>query len=902
LNTIADGVGERLITINDAFLNTSGFKAAGWRQNAANIKRTHSPPIPTAIASEYFQAPPRSAGLGGMDDEVEEGGMVTGGGAGDTVGPGIATKRRRRREQMEEEDSSDLSDDSDEEGDQRAAQQIKFSKMPIRNRSGSSPIRGSNLRQSSTISSPPRTGPEQGRRGSQSAVDAVKERARRDTVTSSEMSSENEFDASAFQRTRDAARNAAKASRALHSQTSDPNVGVRRQQSDLLEEEEEDSDGSDMDSEFEGSIDSTSMLDNVSGAMPSSPNQPIIGTMPKEITRSPTKKAKPIPSPQVLQALPPPRPISMIQPKSLLSAAIKARQTKAASPFESFASLSGQGDPNPLSLRIWAPFATSTTKPYEVLIRRSVHVNEANDRQVAVADLIGLSLWRYAEEKIEPVIPADKLNVNWWTLRMVEDEEVDYDFPALERTKALVSFTTANNRAVRARSNTKPYDEFALVQATEEQFQENQRLTPQFKQEEATTASSAIEEDLTPKNTPGTAGPAVATIHGTPIRQNPLLASMTNLRQNNPLADAPAIGAPLQPARTAVQKLLRIHIHSADAAPGQMITLDVPADTYLADVLDTVCKRRQLDKASHVLKLTGSGTVVLLDRKVESIGNREDLDLHRRKFATDGPLTMSGSPSSNNSPKMSLMIDRPDFRKGRKGQMLGIHPLAQESIKQDELGNSNYRKYTVWRKQPMRFVGMNERVLAIDGEYLHIMPASTGKTMFEGQGKTTTVHFSNVVGCKVTRRHPTNFKVSRFAGNSFATLTNSRLWCSNPPKLKDTTLRPRAPTKLQRLYSRSRKASRLTIMFEAHLEPMYRLVGEILSHFAAGTISHHQLWSTVRRGAPFGRLMSNYGNNNNTTNITESRCKLTAFRYSAMTESLQPACSHERNPYELSRY
>jgi hypothetical protein len=819
LNTIADGVGERLITINDAFLNTSGFKAAGWRQNGANIKRTHSPPIPTAIASEYFQAPPRSAGLAGMDDEIEEGGMVTGGGAGDTVGPGIATKRRRRREQMEEEDSSDLSDDSDEEGDQRAAQQIKFSKMPIRNRSGSSPIRGSNLRQSSTISSPPRTGPEQGRRGSQSAVDAVKERARRDTVTSSEMSSENEFDASAFQRTRDAARNAAKASRALHSQTSDPNVGVRRQQSDLLEEEEEDSDASDMDSEFEGSIDSTSMLDNVPGAP--SPNDPIIGTMPKEITRSPTKKAKPLPSPQVLQPLPPPRPISMIQPKSLLSAAIKARQTKAASPFEYFASLSGQGESNPLSLRIWAPFATSTTKPFEVLIRRSVHVNEANDRQVAVADLIGLSLWRYAEEKIEPVIPADKLNVNWWTLRMVEDEEVDYDFPALERTKALVSFTTANNRAVRARSNTKPYDEFALVQATEEQFQENQKLTPQFKQEEATTAASGIEEELTPKTTPG---PVPAMIHGTPIRQNPLLANMTNLRQNNPLADAPAIGAPLQPVRTAVQKLLRIHIHSADAAPGQMITLDVPADTYLAEVLDTVCKRRQLDKASHVLKLTGSGTVVLLDRKVESIGNREDLDLHRRKFATDGPLTMSGSPSSNNSPKMSLMIDRPDFRKGRKGQMLGIHPLAQESIKQDELGNSNYRKYTVWRKQPMRFVGMNERVLAIDGEYLHIMPASTGKTMFEGQGKTTTVHFSNVVGCKVTRRHPTNFKVGRCANVSFARLTSFRLWFLSLPKAKGTTLKPKAPTKLQRSYSRSRKASHHTIVYEAWCLPERRCI------------------------------------------------------------------------------
>lgn len=754
LDTISDGVGERLITINDAFMNTAGFKAAGWRPNPTNIKRTHSPPIPTAIASEYFQAPPRSVSLAhnGLEDDVEEGGMVTGGGV-DTVGPGIATKRRRRREQMEEEDSSDLSDESDDDGDQRAAQQIKFSKMPIRNRSGSSPLRSSNLRQSSTVTSPTRTPGGQTRRGSQSALEAVKERARRDTVTSSEMSSENEFDASAFQRQRDASRNAAKASRALARHTSDPNVGVKRQQSDLLEEEEEDSDGSEsgMDSDFVGSIDSASIIDGVDAPVNASPTH-VVGTMPRGLQRSPTKKSKP--APPVLQALPPPRPISMVQPKSLLSAAIKARRTKASMPFESFASLSGQGEPNPLYLRIWAPFATSTTKPFEVVIRRSVHENEANDRPVAVADLIGLSLWRYTEEKLDPPIPEDKLNVNRWTLRMVEDEEVDYDFPALERNKPIVAFTTANNRAARSRSNSKPYDEFALVEATDEQFQENQTITPQFKQE---AVASASDDDFMPKNTPtlSTSTP----LAGTQPRLNPLLTTMSALRSNATLADSPAIGTVATPAaRHSVKKLLRIHIHSADAAPGQMITLDVTTDTYLADVLDVVCKRRQLDKANHVLKLTGSGTVVLLDRTVESIGNRTELDLYRRRFATDGPLTMSGSPSSS-SPKMPMMAERPDARKIRKGPMMGNHPLAQEAIKQDELGSANYRKYTVWRKQPMRFVGLNERILAIDGEYLHIMPTSTGKTMFEGQGKTTTVHFSKVVGCKVTRRHPTNFKV-----------------------------------------------------------------------------------------------------------------------------------------------
>lgn len=200
---------------------------------------------------------------------------------------------------------------------------------------------------------------------------------------------------------------------------------------------------------------------------------------------------------------------------------------------------------------------------------------------------------------------------------------------------------------------------------------------------------------------------------------------------------------------------------SADVAPGQMVTLDVTTDTYLAEVMDQVCRKRQLDKANHVLKLPGSGAVVMIDRPVSSIGNVSDLELYRRRFATDGPLSMTGSPSSS-SPKMLPMSDGQFHRKNKKaGQMLGQHPLAREAIKQDELGgNANYKKYTVWRKQPMRIVGMSERILVIDGEYIHIVPASGGKAVHDGHGKTTTVHFSNVVGCKVPRKHPTNVKVS----------------------------------------------------------------------------------------------------------------------------------------------
>jgi len=117
LSNINDGIGERLINVDNSILNDPSFRAAGWSATAADIKRTYSPPIPTAISSDYFAAPPRSAGLApaGFNDEEEEGGMVTGGGSTDTVGPGPNVRRRRRREQYDEDDSSDLSDESDDD-------------------------------------------------------------------------------------------------------------------------------------------------------------------------------------------------------------------------------------------------------------------------------------------------------------------------------------------------------------------------------------------------------------------------------------------------------------------------------------------------------------------------------------------------------------------------------------------------------------------------------------------------------------------------------------------------------------------------------------------------------------------------------------------------------------------
>ncbi|KAH7144030.1 stress-activated map kinase interacting protein 1-domain-containing protein [Dactylonectria macrodidyma] len=765
LNEIADGVGERLLTVNDSFLNSAPFKAAGWRPNSSYIKRTHSPPIPTAIASEYFQAP-RQAGLT-LEDGDEDGGMLTAGGS-DTMGPGMAIKRRRRREQMEEDDSSDLSDESDEDADQRAAQQIRFAKMPVRHRAGSSPLQNTGFRQAGT------TSPRAPRRGSQSALETVKERPRRDTVTSSEISSENELDIPTYQRHREAARTAAKFAKLQARILEEPTPGVHRADTSLLPEEEEDSDGTDMSDDYVvESIDSASILDGVENPINinASPTRQVVGTPPKNFVRQPTvRKSRPPTQPIIMGALPPPRPMSMLrplsvaQPTSLLSAALKAKAHKSSIPFQKFAHFSGQGTQGSIGVRIYAPFSKTPSKPFQVLIRPRVHDGQGAERVVTVADLIGLSLYRYNEEKMDPPLPPKKLNINWWTLRMVEEGgEVDDDFPPFERTKPLTSFTTVNNASMRGggrmRSNSTAYDDFALAAASEDEFLENKALTPQEDEDEPVSQEPVpeplrVDEDATPKNTPG---PFNSVLSHRP-RQNPIVT--TTYRSNAAPADVPQAPASTPNTSRGQQKLLRIHIMSSDVAPGQMVTLDVTTDTYLAEVLDMVCRKRQLDKANHVLKLPGSGAVVMIDRPVSSIGNVSDLELYRRRFATDGPLTITGSPG-NSSPKMLPPTDSAMQKRSKKSHMpvVGSHPLAREALKQEELSNASYKKYTVWRKQPMRIVGMSERILVIDGEYIHIMPASGGKALHDGSGKTTTVHFSNVVGCKVPRKHPTNVKL-----------------------------------------------------------------------------------------------------------------------------------------------
>ncbi|KAF2836811.1 hypothetical protein M501DRAFT_959526 [Patellaria atrata CBS 101060] len=771
LLNIKDGVGERLINVNSAVLNNPSFRGAGWSANPTDIKRTYSPPIPTAIASDYFQAPPRSAGLvpgAGFGDDEEEGGLVTGGvGSNDTVGPAPNTRRRRRKEHFDEDDSSDLSDESDDDADTRPAHQIKFSKMPVRTRAGSSPIQ-STMKDGPAVlvTSPSRPPDAHGlRRGSLGAIETMTHsRARSGTVTSSEFSSENELDPSLFQRKQINSRKAAKSSHLLTERIQEDE---REGDADMGDNDPgAQSDDSTLSSDFEGTVGSGSLLGEVGDGMTSSPPTNL-SNIPPMFNTSPKKSKQP---PAVLQALPPPRPISQLPPVSTLTAALKARNKKPTNPLDRFATLSGKGDPNPLYIKIYTPFSKQPTKPCELLLKRTAN----GGNKVVVADAIGLALYRYGEEGIEPALDSKQTNVNRWTMRMVEDEEVDMDFPALVRTKPISDFTSNNNRGARPRARDKPWDEFAIVEASEAEYEGNKALTPTYEAETLTLDED--DEDPMSSISPAQPPQPIKLQQSLPPRtganSNPIIGPNFAFRKDNsaPL-DQPATQNTHATPRTGAMKTLTVHFTDSEFN-SRTTTMEVTADTYLAEIFDQACKRLHVDKGAYVLKVHGTSTVAPPDRTVEALGDRLALDLSRKRFMGDGAFGLSGSPASS-SPNAPLLISSTGTpKKTRKG--LGVwHPLAQRN---DTFlsASTTYKRYAVTRKQPMSFASSSARILALDGEYMHIMPSESNKNLYSGNignktgplepnpGKTTTVHFRDVVGSKVSRRHPRMFRVVVF--------------------------------------------------------------------------------------------------------------------------------------------
>ncbi|KAL7268156.1 Component of a membrane-bound complex containing the Tor2p kinase [Rhizina undulata] len=733
LSTLRDG--ERLITVNPTTLNSSAFKNAGWG-SAADFKQRESPPIHVGAPSEYFPSTAAKSLNDSVPPILPRGGNGRGSRPADEtslklgsrfssdsteIGNGTVTRKseslgkgpkRPKQVHREDDDSSDMSEESemDEESNHSNPQKAKFDfakkEIPIRPRSGSSPVVS---HPQVLVTSPAKSRAPSGRirGGSHGAVDFSSKQIATDKLSGADE------DLLSSRLVANVGKVHADIARKLRSS---PNSSLPR-----------DDGFGHVSGNFSDA--SSSLSSNFTETADSNPA--VIGN-----SLSPPTKPRVQESPAVLHALPPPiRPVSQIQPVSMLTLMIKAKQAEKENPMESYRLFSGKGELNPIVLKIYMPYARASS-PFEVVLKKQ----DDSRRETTVAEAIAFTLYRYIEDKKEPKLKEDQCDINKWALRMVDDGEPDDDFPPLERLQPVTTYIVKRGRGGRlggAARDMKLEGELALVEATEEQYAENCRVTPSpapnipfLKAGPPSINTHVMNPTPSSSQTPSTPTAKIL---------RPPLEFMTPTSTSTP--------------RTGPSKILRIHLSMIDEF-SQSVSVCVTSDTYIAEVLDQVCKKKHLDKTKYILRLNNPpGMIVPLDRTVASLGDRDQLDLVKRRFVTDGMTTGSSVPEPG---ALLSMGSGEKGGGGKKGKF-----LAQgESFTwiPELMGSKDYLKFTVFRKASMSFMSRHERILAIDGEYVHIMP-SDQKTLFESSSKTTSIHISTIIGCKTYRKAPNNFKI-----------------------------------------------------------------------------------------------------------------------------------------------
>lgn len=220
--------------------------------------------------------------------------------------------------------------------------------------------------------------------------------------------------------------------------------------------------------------------------------------------------------------------------------------------------------------------------------------------------------------------------------------------------------------------------------------------------------------------------------------------------------------------RTGPTKIIRIHLSTIEEST-QSVSICATTDTYISEVLDQICRKRSLDKSKFMLRLHDHPNVIApLDRTVASLGVHAELELVRRRFigATEGIGDRPGSPSTTGSPNAPILppgssgkdsTTHASRTPGKKSKFLQSPSIWTPDI----ISSRDYLKFNVYRKSSVAFMSQHKRILAIDGEYVHIMP-SDQKTLLnalESQTKTRSIHVSTIIGCKVYRKQSSSFKI-----------------------------------------------------------------------------------------------------------------------------------------------
>lgn len=413
-------------------------------------------------------------------------------------------------------------------------------------------------------------------------------------------------------------------------------------------------------------------------------------------------------------------------------------------------------------IEVFFPFANESNVPPRSMKPNSgalaVNVDTKSMRlsvrkDATMEELIGYGLYCYVEEGWLPALDSSlaqdgteeqreiRLSTMAWTLRLVEDGEVDDDYPALDRSLTVGKFGA---------------DELAICEATPAQIKQNQsssallerRVSRQRQQpaglhslQPPTGMAGSKQTAMTPAQAQSTTGDvqdaSMLTVQATPMFPTSLLG----LRRDGGGEISGTFGPATSPniSNHGPPIFLRILVTPSEDVRYKT-TLQVTNDRYLADVLETICKRRELGSPEKwALVVPEKDIVVPLDRTVESLQGNYDLALVRRQ---DLGLQHSGAfttQSTNPNASIFKRISQPE-------------PRYQAAAKEIA---SVYKSYTVNRRMPT-FLGRHERILTIDGDWLHIIPTET--RAFQTNTTTTSYPIPSIVSCTQSRL-PSSFKV-----------------------------------------------------------------------------------------------------------------------------------------------
>ncbi|CEP18939.1 hypothetical protein [Parasitella parasitica] len=445
---------------------------------------------------------------------------------------------------------------------------------------------------------------------------------------------------------------------------------------------------------------------------------------------------------------------------SALSALIAEKATAAENPFAEYSFVSGKGEAKSIKLCVYLPTSNQPCKPVSLVVRPDAITD----------DVIGYILYDYVEQKREPELDEAAYDLAEWVLLIAEDDgEIEDDLPAIDRTRNIgrVSF-----------------DQFALCRATPSQAKQNDidrakmgRSKPDLetlKKKKAAMASPSASTKITQphhhNNQEDNQTQSADNNDAVHFEMSPPYANMTPdesiaqtyathlmTQQQHPEPDASTVAVPVPSSKATLTKAtmpmkplkdFRIKLMTSEEVSATT-SIPVYADMFIGDVLELVSRKRKLDPNQYMFTIADTNIIVQNDTTVESLKGITDLTFTKKSTALSIPSSthLWRSPIKRKKDEVS----HPMYFSTTESPTAG--PSAANA---NEVLFSQYKKYNVSRKMPM-FVSKKVYILAIDGDYIHLMPPEH-KGMFDSV-KTTSFHASAVRSCKQSKKVPTNFKI-----------------------------------------------------------------------------------------------------------------------------------------------